>query len=326
MASSVISIQTWSPSDFKCMQPKANAAKTLRTANIISTQTNRTLSISTPLLKTWGVADYEESKKYSMLLNFPMESTDTTDLFKNKMQVFEEEMIKYAILNKDSWFGDGFNDDYIRYGFVPLLKYTKIKDTNKLDMSKPPSIRCKVPQYENKWSVEIYDALHQLIFPCDDPNITPIDLIPKLSDVACVLSISQVWFLHKTWGCSLKIIQCVVKPRDVVVAGKCHFELDDEPEPTPALTPFPNPTPVLTPFPTPTPPTPTTPTPTPTTPTPTPTPTPPTPTPTPIPNSNAVSTLVIDTDDEEEEAEVVPVKTNIDSTTQEVSFSRSIAK
>jgi hypothetical protein len=109
------------------------------------------------------------------------------------------------------------------------LKYTKNKDTKKIDPSKPPSIRAKVPFYNNKWGVEIYDTKDNLIFPCDNDNLTPSDFIPKLSQVACILQCGGIWIGGKGWGLTWKLIQCVVKPREVVsVYGKCHIHLSPE--------------------------------------------------------------------------------------------------
>lgn len=58
----------------------------------------------------------------------------------------------------------------------PIIKYGKDKETKKIDYSKD-SFRGKVPKYNGKWTTEVYDIAHNLIFPCDDPNITPMDFV-----------------------------------------------------------------------------------------------------------------------------------------------------
>jgi hypothetical protein len=116
-----------------------------------------------------------------------------------------------------------------KHTFFPFLKYSKNKDTKKIDLTKPPSIRAKVPNYDGRWAVEIYDTKSNLIFPCSDANLTPVDFIPKQSQVACVLQCGGIWIGGKGWGLTWKLIQCVVKPREVVsVFGKCHIELSTE--------------------------------------------------------------------------------------------------
>ena len=103
--------------------------------------------------------------------------------------------------------------------FSPVIKYRKNNDTKEFDMTRPPSIRAKVPKYEGKWNIEIYDQSEHLLFPIlSDPEsvYTPIDFVPKLSMVKCEIGISQIWTGGKGWGCTLKLIQCIVKPPEII--------------------------------------------------------------------------------------------------------------
>jgi hypothetical protein len=116
-----------------------------------------------------------------------------------------------------------------KHTFFPFLKYSKNKDTKKIDYTKPPSIRAKVPCYGGKWAVELYDTNSNLIFPCEDPTQTPPDFVPKLSSVACVLQCGGIWIGGKGWGLTWKMVQGVVKPRiSDSVYGKCHINLSSE--------------------------------------------------------------------------------------------------
>jgi hypothetical protein len=116
-----------------------------------------------------------------------------------------------------------------KHTFFPFLKYSKLKDTKKIDTSKPPSIRAKVPYYDGKWNVEIYDTQSTMILPTECESITPVDLIPKMSNVACVLQCGGIWIGGKGWGLTWKLVQCVVKPRvSVSIAGKCQILLTEE--------------------------------------------------------------------------------------------------
>ena len=96
-------------------------------------------------------------------------------------------------------------------------------------MTRPPSLRAKVPFYNGKWGVEIYDTNSRQIFPCENERLTPIDFVPKLSRVACGLQCTGIWIGGKGWGLTWKMFQCIVKPREVVsVFGKCHISLSSE--------------------------------------------------------------------------------------------------
>jgi hypothetical protein len=98
-------------------------------------------------------------------------------------------------------------------------------------MTKSPTISAKVPFYEkdNKWNVELYDTNGQMIFPCDNEDLTPAHFVPKLSNVACVLQCGGIWIGGKGWGVTWKLVQAVVKPKEVVsVFGKCHINLSED--------------------------------------------------------------------------------------------------
>ena len=225
----------WSPSSIKFMPPKVNE-RGGKAINIISTQTNRSLHISTPMMMTWGIADFigdngESDGKFSISLNFPNDEykKPTTDKFLQQLKDFENYILDAAVTNSELWWGEEMSREVCKHTFFPFLKYSKNKDTKKIDLSKPPSIRAKVPFYDGKWNVELYDTKENLIFPCDNQNLTPVDFVPKLSQVACVLQCGGIWIGGKGWGLTWKLVQSVVKPREVVsVYGKCHIQLSSE--------------------------------------------------------------------------------------------------
>jgi hypothetical protein len=231
----VLSVNDWNPSGIRYMQPKVNE-RGAKSINIISTQTNRSLHISTPLMMTWGISDFVDEKgesdgKFSMSLNFPNEdfATPATTDFLNKLKSFENQILDDAVKNSDVWFGESMSREVAKHTFFPFLKYTKDKMTKKFDYSKAPAIRGKVPNYNNKWAVEIYNTKGELIFPCDNEHMTPIDFVPKKSNVAVVLQCGGLWFGGKGWGITWKVNQIVVKPQETVsVFGKCHIQLSND--------------------------------------------------------------------------------------------------
>jgi len=231
----VLNTADWSPSSVKFMPPKVNE-RGGKAINIISTQTNRSLHISTPMMMTWGIADFigdngESDGKFSISLNFPNEEyrKPATDQFLQKLKDFENKILDAAVNNYELWRGGEMSREVCKHTFFPYLKYSKNKDTKKIDLTKPPSIRAKVPNYDGKWNVELYDTKENLIFPCENKNLTPSDFVPKLSQVACVLQCGGIWIGGKGWGLTWKLVQCIVKPREVVsVYGKCHIQLSTE--------------------------------------------------------------------------------------------------
>ena len=231
----VLSASEWETDSIKFMPPKVNERGGL-SINVISTQTNRSLHISAPMMMTWGISDYDDGTggdgKFNITLNFPQEDyrKPSTDEFLAKVKAFENSIIDAGVKNSELWFGEEQSREVCKHSFFPFVKYSMIKGTKKVDTTKPPSIRAKVPCYNGKWAVELYDTKENLIFP--DPSndrVTPVDFVPKLSQVACVLQCGGLWKGGKGWGVTWKLIQCVVKPREVVsVYGKCRVLLSDE--------------------------------------------------------------------------------------------------
>jgi hypothetical protein len=231
----VLSVGEWSPSANKYMVPKIND-RGGKSINLLSKQTNRSLHISTPLLMTWGISDYIDEKgesdgKYSISLTFPNSEYEnaSTKEFLQKLKDFENQILDDAVKNSELWWGEEMSRELCKHTFFPFLKYSKNKDTKKIDTSKPPSIRAKVPYYNEKWAVELYDTQSNLIFPCDDPTRIPPDFVPKMSNIACVLQCGGIWIGGKGWGLTWKMVQGVVKPREIVsVYGRCHIQLSNE--------------------------------------------------------------------------------------------------
>ena len=229
----VLSTADWETSSIRYMQPKIND-RGGKSINIISTQTNRSLHISTPLMMTWGISDYVDEKtgesdgKFSMSLVFPNDdySTVASNTFLDRLKSFENQILDDAVRYSDAWFGEELSREVVKHNFFPFLKYSKDKLTKKVDPTKSPSIRARVPNYNAKWGVEVYDTSSNLLFPCDNENMTPMDFVPKKSQVATVLQCGGLWFGGKGWGVTWKVNQCVVKPQEVVsVFGKCHIQL-----------------------------------------------------------------------------------------------------
>jgi len=232
----VLNSTDWNTSSIRYMMPKVND-RGGKSINVISTQTNRSLHISSPLLMTWGISDYVDEKtgesdgKFSMSLVFPNEDykTETTTNFLDKLKSFENQILDDAVKYSDAWFGEDLSREVVKHNFFPFLKYSKDKLTKKVDPTKSPSIRARVPNYNGKWGVEIYDTTSNLLFPCDNDMMTPMDFVPKKSQVAAVLQCGGLWFGGKGWGVTWKLNQCVVKPQEVIsVFGKCQIQLTAE--------------------------------------------------------------------------------------------------
>jgi len=231
----VLSTSDWNTKSIKYMPPKVNSMGG-KSINMISTQTNRSLHISTPMMMTWGITDFigengESDGKFTMSLNFPNSeyAKPSTDSFLEKVKDFENQILDDAVKNSELWWGEEMSREVCKHSFFPFLKFSMLKGSKKIDITKPPAIRAKVPLYNGKWGIELYNTRDEMIFPCDNDRLTPVDFVPKLSQVACVLQCGGIWMGGKGWGVTWKVIQCVVKPREIIsVFGKCHIQLSED--------------------------------------------------------------------------------------------------
>jgi hypothetical protein len=228
----VLSPSEWDTTAIKYMKPYVTKSGS-KTISIISKQTNRSLTISTPFMMTWGCSDYTDANgdsdgRFNVSLNFPNDSerTDQTDLFLKKIKDFENQILNDAVKNSDTWWGKSMSREICEFTFFPMLKYSKNKDTQAVDYNKPPSMRAKVPTYEGSWKVEIYNTKGEMIFPSENSDETPDTIITKLSHVACVLQSGGIWIGGKGWGITWKLVQCAIKPKEIVsITGRCLISL-----------------------------------------------------------------------------------------------------
>jgi len=235
-SSIVLSTEKWTPSALRYMQPKVND-RGGKSITIISTQTNRSLYVTLPMLLSWGISDYTDEKtgesdgKYTISIQFPrdQERRPDSDLALQKMKEFEEQILTDAVKHSEAWFGKKQSREIVEYGYFSFLKHSKNKDTKEIDNTKAPSIRPKVPNYDGKWKVEIYDTQSNLLFPAADESATPMEFVPKRSNVICMLQCGGIWVGGKGWGLTWKLAQCVVKPQEMeTVFGRCNIMISDE--------------------------------------------------------------------------------------------------
>ena len=232
----VLSVPEWIPSNTRFMPPKINE-RGGKSISIVSGQSNRGLHISLPFLNTWGLSDFVDEKtgesdgKYSISLSFPNDeyANPATKQALEKLKEFENHVLDAAVKNSEAWWGEEMSREVAKHTFFPFLKYSRNKETKKIDTSKPPTIRAKVPFYDGRWNVEIYNTKSQMEFPCDDAS-TPMDHIPPRSQVACVLQCGGIWIGGKGWGLTWKLFQTVVKKNQQAVAlrGVCNVHLSKE--------------------------------------------------------------------------------------------------
>ena len=206
-----------------------------KSVNILNKVTKTTLTLSTPLMLTWGASDFKKegeevgNGKFELSLQFPGEEYKTADTsaFLKNMQDFETKIKKDALIYSKEWFGKVHkNAEIIEELFSPLVKYPKDKSTGEYDYNKQPTLRLKLPQWDGAWKCEIYDEDSNRLFPSsENPTVTPLDYLKKGSNIACLIQFAGIWFVNGKFSASFKLVQAVVqKPREQL-QGTCHIRL-----------------------------------------------------------------------------------------------------
>ena len=221
--------------DMKYTKPKVNSVGG-RSVGIVNAKTSTVLNLSSPLMLTWGVNDFTDDKtgkvSYDLALQFPNEGFETpaTKKFIANMAAFEKKIKEDAIANSKEWFSKPkMTADAVDALWTPVLKYPKNKDTLEADMTRAPTLKVKLPFWDNTWKeLELYDTDMQPIFPDPmNPALSPKDLIAKGSHIAVSIQCGGIWFANGKFGVTWKLFQAIVKPK-MSLKGKCHIKLDEE--------------------------------------------------------------------------------------------------
>ena len=213
--------------------PKANPQGG-KNVNILNKNTKTKLRIQTPLMLTWGAAEYVDEKtgigngKFDMALQFPNDefASPETDEFLKTMTAFQNKIKTDALANSKEWFGKIHKSaEIIDELFSPMIKFPNFKGTREPDYSKKPSLKVKVPLWEGTWKCEVYDEDGNPLFPNTNKEITPLDFIKKGSNVAVIIQFGGIWFINGNFGVSWQLVQAVVQKPKADLTGKCYIRL-----------------------------------------------------------------------------------------------------
>jgi hypothetical protein len=186
-----------------------------------------------PLMLTWGATKFTDEvsgrSTYKMSLAFPRQdyANAETDLFLKKMIELETKIKDDATKNSMEWFNkpkDKMPAQVVDALFNPMLKWPKDPLTGDRDMTKTPTLDIKLENYDG-FNCELYDVNGEMLFPDKlNPDVTPLTLIPKLTNIACVIQCGGLWFAGGKFGVTWKLFQGVVQPRPSL-KGKCLISL-----------------------------------------------------------------------------------------------------
>jgi len=234
MAERIIDGTQFNAENIMYTAPKASAQGG-KSVNILNKTTKTTLTLSTPLMLTWGASDFKKegeevgNGRYELSLQFPGEEykTSDTDAFLKNMKAFEDKVKADALIYSKEWFGKVHKSaEIIEELFTPLLKYPKNKQTGEYDYNKQPTIKLKLPQWDGAWKTEIYDEDTNKLYPSlENPGVTPLDYLKKGSNIACLIQFAGIWFVNGKFSASWKLVQAVVQKPRAQLQGQCFIKL-----------------------------------------------------------------------------------------------------
>ena len=201
--------------------------------------------LQVPLMLTWGVNERVDEQSgrvtYDMALDFRNE-TSSVNKFKDAMTAFENKIKADCIKYCKEWFGKSkMSSELVDNLMYPILKYPKLKDsdgnyTDEADYSRAPSLKVKLPYWEGRFNVELYnyaDKTPLYIPPRKDEQASssPVECIPKASHINGLIACQGMWFAGGRCGVTWKLVQaCVRPPARLLGTATCHIEDDSDDE------------------------------------------------------------------------------------------------
>lgn len=194
---------------------------------------NNTLVLSTPLMLTWGVnkmVDENSGKvSYSMSLQFPSSeySNSDTETFERKMKEFEAKILNDCVKNGKEWFGKKMTKEVAEALFNPMMKYPKDKVSGEPDMSRPPTMRLKIPYWEGVFNVEFYNMDKSVIFNSNNAESILKEqefdtIIPKASHMIACIKCTGIWYAAGKFGVTWSLVQSMVN-KPLRIQGGCFL-------------------------------------------------------------------------------------------------------
>ena len=219
--------------DYVYTKPKLNANNG-KMIGILNKHNMKSLYLSTPLMLTWGVNEYTDDKTgkktFDMALQFPNQEYNNPECaaFLKNMQELEKRIKDDAITNCKEWLNKPkMVAEAVEALWTPMLKYPRDKATEEPDHSRAPSLKVKIPFWDDVFkNVELYNEASVQVFPNDDNNLIG-DYIVKGTNVATLIQCGGIWVANGKFGVTWKLFQAVVKPR-TTLSGKCHIVLSEK--------------------------------------------------------------------------------------------------
>jgi hypothetical protein len=219
---------------FSYSQPKPHASGG-KVVNLYNKNSKETLTISTPLMLTWGAQEGKDPSgnltgKWTFALQFPNSEFPNPDAeaFLRSMKALENKVKETAFANSKEWFGKEVKSmEVIEEKFNVMLRHPKIsKGSQIMDESKPPTLTVKIPQWSGVWKPEIYDEDGEPLYVNGKVNshLSPLEFLKPKSHVICLIQCGGLWFVNGKCSITWNLKQAVVQRPKQTIEGTCFLK------------------------------------------------------------------------------------------------------
>jgi len=234
MADSIIDGTNIDTSVFAYSAPKAHASGG-KVVNLFNKHFKESLTLSTPLMLTWGAQEGQEqgtgkpTGKFTMSLQFPSSEYSNADAeaFLRSMRALESKIKSDAMTYSKEWFGKEIKSaEVIDEKFNVMLRHPKkSKGSVEVDETKAPTLTVKVPQWSGVWKPEIYDEDGEPLYINGKINshLTPLEYLKPKTHVICLLQCGGLWFVNGKISITWNLKQAIVQKPKATMEGTCFL-------------------------------------------------------------------------------------------------------
>lgn len=232
MADTIIDGTNMNTSVFSYSAPKAHASGG-KVVNLYNKHSRESLTISTPLLLTWGAQESKDQQgnalgKWTMSLQFPNSEYPNADgeAFLTSMRALESKVKEDAMTYSKDWFGKSItSSEVMDEKFNVLLRHPKIKGSQEPDLSKAPTMTVKLPCWSNVWKSEIYDEDGEPLYVNGKTNshLNPLEFLKPKTHVICLIQCGGLWFVNGKVSITWNLKQAIVQKPKQSMEGTCFL-------------------------------------------------------------------------------------------------------
>jgi hypothetical protein len=220
---------------FSYSAPKAHASGG-KVVNLYNKHFKESLTLSTPLMLTWGAQEGQEqgtgkpTGKWTMSLQFPSAEYTNPDAeaFLTSMRALETKIKEDAMKYSKEWFGKEIKSaEVIDEKFNVMLRHPKkSKGSIEVDETKPPTLTVKIPQWSGVWKPEIYDEDGEPLYINGKVNthLTPLEYLKPKTHVICLLQCGGLWFVNGKISITWNLKQAIVQKPKQTMEGTCFLK------------------------------------------------------------------------------------------------------